>query len=46
MDSGMAAILGASMDVLAVEQKRILVLDIATSHTVGAAWKRDAVRFF
>jgi uncharacterized protein (DUF1786 family) len=37
MDSGMAAILGGSMDVLAVNQKRILVLDIATSHTVGAA---------
>ena len=37
MDSGMAAILGASKDVLAVGKKRILVLDIATSHTVGAA---------
>jgi uncharacterized protein (DUF1786 family) len=37
MDSGMAAILGASMDVLAVDKKRILVLDVATSHTVGAA---------
>jgi uncharacterized protein (DUF1786 family) len=36
MDSGMAAILGASMDVLATRKKRILVLDIATSHTVGA----------
>jgi len=37
MDSGMAAILGASMDVLAVNRRRILVLDVATSHTVGAA---------
>ncbi len=37
MDSGMAAILGASKDVLAMDKKRILVLDIATSHTVGAA---------
>lgn len=37
MDSGMAAILGASMDVLAVDRRRILVLDVATSHTVGAA---------
>ena len=37
MDSGMAAILGASMDVLAANRKRTLVLDIATSHTVGAA---------
>lgn len=37
MDSGMAAILGASMDVLAVNKKKMLLLDIATSHTVGAA---------
>lgn len=37
MDSGMAAILGATKDLLAAGQRRILVLDIATSHTVGAA---------
>ncbi|MFZ2444890.1 MAG: DUF1786 family protein [Syntrophobacteraceae bacterium] len=37
MDSGMAAITGASMDVEARRLKNILVLDIATSHTVGAA---------
>lgn len=37
MDSGMAAILGASKDMLAEKRDRILVLDIATSHTVGAA---------
>ncbi len=37
MDSGMAAILGASADVAALEKERILVLDVATSHTVGAA---------
>jgi uncharacterized protein (DUF1786 family) len=37
MDSGMAAILGASLDVLAARKKHILVMDIATSHTVGAA---------
>ena len=37
MDSGMAAILGASMDRLAPEGKPVLLLDIATSHTVGAA---------
>jgi uncharacterized protein (DUF1786 family) len=43
MDSGMAAILGASMDMLAVDQKRILVLDIATSHTVGAAMEDGRV---
>lgn len=37
MDSGFAAILGASMDAEARKKERILVLDIATSHTVGAA---------
>jgi uncharacterized protein (DUF1786 family) len=37
MDSGMAAILGASMDVQAHRKERIIVLDVATSHTVGAA---------
>ncbi len=37
MDSGMAAILGASRDNLIADQRRVLVLDIATSHTVGAA---------
>lgn len=40
MDSGMAAILGASMDALAVDKERILVLDVATSHTVGAAMEK------
>jgi uncharacterized protein (DUF1786 family) len=37
MDSGMAAILGAAMDSSARKRKSILLLDIATSHTVGAA---------
>ena len=37
MDSGMAAILGASMDVLTAGRRRLLLLDVATSHTVGAA---------
>jgi uncharacterized protein (DUF1786 family) len=37
MDSGMAAIVGASMDRPAQAMARVLVLDIATSHTVGAA---------
>ena len=37
MDSGMAAILGASMDPSARRKEKIIVLDIATSHTVGAA---------
>lgn len=37
MDSGMAAILGASVDSLAGSKTNIMVLDVATSHTVGAA---------
>ena len=37
MDSGMAAILGASVDTLASSKKNVMVLDVATSHTVGAA---------
>lgn len=37
MDSGMAAILGGSMDLLARDRDRIVILDVATSHTVGAA---------
>jgi uncharacterized protein (DUF1786 family) len=36
MDSGMAAILGASLDALANTKRKILVLDVATSHTVAA----------
>jgi uncharacterized protein (DUF1786 family) len=36
MDSGMAAILGASMDFRTANRQNIFVLDIATSHTVGA----------
>ena len=47
MDSGMAAILGASMDSSARGKERILVLDIATSHTVGAALQQqEIVGFF
>ncbi len=37
MDSGMAAIQGACCDPLCLGLKRFMVLDIATSHTVGAA---------
>ena len=37
MDSGMAAIQGASCDPLCQSLSRFMVLDIATSHTVGAA---------
>ncbi len=36
MDTGMAAILGASSDPLARGKEPIIVLDIATSHTLGA----------
>lgn len=46
MDSGMAAILGASLDIQAQSKKRILVLDIATSHTVAAAMEEGRVNGF
>ncbi len=36
MDSGMAAILGAGFDPLAMRNRHLMVLDIATSHTVAA----------
>jgi uncharacterized protein (DUF1786 family) len=37
MDSGMAAILGATMDHQASLKQKVLTVDVATSHTVGAA---------
>ena len=37
MDSGMAAILGATMDHRAARKNKALILDVATSHTIGAA---------
>jgi len=43
MDSGMAAIQGASLDNLALGKKCVIVLDIATSHTVGAAFMHGEV---
>ena len=46
MDSGMAAILGASMDFQAHKRERIIVLDVATSHTVGAALERGEIAGF
>ena len=47
MDSGMAAILGASLDSLCRRKKCFLVLDIATSHTVGAAMSgKELAGFF
>ncbi|MBW2442340.1 MAG: pyruvate formate-lyase activating enzyme [Deltaproteobacteria bacterium] len=46
MDSGMAAILGASLDGKCRRKKCFLVLDIATSHTVGAAMDGEALAGF
>jgi uncharacterized protein (DUF1786 family) len=46
MDSGMAAILGASMDLQANVKERIIVLDVATSHTVGAALEKGEIAGF
>ena len=43
MDSGMAAILGASMDGLARSKERVLVLDVATSHTLGALLEGEEI---
>jgi len=46
MDSGMAAILGGSMDMLARDRDRIVILDVATSHTVGAAMVGEEIAGF
>jgi uncharacterized protein (DUF1786 family) len=46
MDSGMAAILGASQDILAKDKNKIFILDVATSHTVGAAMCADEIAGF
>lgn len=46
MDSGMAAILGASMDMAAMDKEKILVLDLATSHTLGAALAGEKIAGF
>ena len=46
MDSGMAAILGASLDPAARGRERVYVMDAATSHTVGAALERGALAGF
>jgi uncharacterized protein (DUF1786 family) len=46
MDSGMAAILGASMDPRVRQRENALVLDIATSHTVGAAIQGEELAGF
>jgi len=46
MDSGMAAILGASLDVSAIGRKHVYVMDAATSHTVGAALEGETLAGF
>jgi uncharacterized protein (DUF1786 family) len=46
MDSGIAAITGASMDFQLRGRKRFIVLDIATSHTVCAAIDGDEIAGF
>lgn len=46
MDSGLAAILGASMDHGARSRDSVCVLDVATSHTVGAALERGEIAGF
>ena len=46
MDSGMAAILGASMDPQARPKEMVLILDVATSHTIGAAMEGEEIAGF
>jgi len=46
MDSGMAAILGGSLDPQAISKERIIVLDLATSHTLGAALEKGEIAGF
>jgi uncharacterized protein (DUF1786 family) len=46
MDSGMAAVLGAAMDPRARRRKHKLLVDVATSHTIGAAMEGDEIAGF
>lgn len=46
MDSGMAAIQGASLDSLAMDKECIAVLDVATSHTLGATLVNNEIAGF
>ena len=46
MDSGMAAVLGATLDAQAKSKKKTMVLDIATSHTVGATFEEGELAGF
>jgi uncharacterized protein (DUF1786 family) len=46
MDSGMAAILGGTLDSQALSKERIILLDLATSHTLGAALENGEIAGF
>jgi uncharacterized protein (DUF1786 family) len=46
MDSGMAAILGGTLDPQAASTQRLIVLDLATSHTLGAALEKGEIAGF
>lgn len=46
MDSGMAAILGGSMDPRTLDKDRFMILDVATSHTLGAAVNQGEIAGF
>ncbi len=46
MDSGIAAILGSTMDAVARAKKNIIILDVATSHTLGAAISGEEIAGF
>jgi uncharacterized protein (DUF1786 family) len=46
MDSGMAAILGGSMDTRIPKDSPVVLLDVATSHTVGATMVGDELAGF
>ena len=46
MDSGMAAILGASLDPVVENDPVRMVLDVATSHTVAAVLEQDDIAAF
>jgi uncharacterized protein (DUF1786 family) len=46
MDSGVAAIIGASMDPQAKAKEKIMILDVATSHTLAAILERDEIAAF
>jgi uncharacterized protein (DUF1786 family) len=46
MDSGMAAMAGAAQDAQALGREPVLILDVATSHTVVAALEGDLIAGF